>query len=268
MQHPDSSHVPDPNPHSTHDVALIAGHAAGDLVDSERSRAEAQVRACEPCAELHADLVAIVGATKALPTLARAPRDFRLSPVQAASLQRGSWLRTLLRPFGASGSAVKPFAAAFTSAGVAGLLVAAVLPGLLGGGASMGAAPERDSVPAATGGSGAGAVASAAPALAPQAGAPGPTTKDPNDRSTVTGALGAATSDPGEYFGVKDGASQTAEPIAIAGAPASPASEGAPDDLGTLRSSTPPNPILIGSVVLLGVGLALFGLRFASRRLR
>jgi hypothetical protein len=33
-------------------------------------------------------------------------------------------------------------------------------------------------------------------------------------------------------------------------------------------SSPSPNPILIGSLALLAIGLALFGLRFAARRVR
>ena len=35
-----------------------------------------------------------------------------------------------------------------------------------------------------------------------------------------------------------------------------------------LATSNAPNPVLLGSLVLLGIGLAMFGLRFAARRVR
>ena len=52
MQHPNVSE------HARHDVTLIAGHAAGDLADTGRSRAGALLAACEECSELRRDLVA------------------------------------------------------------------------------------------------------------------------------------------------------------------------------------------------------------------
>ena len=252
-----------PNPHQTHDTTLIAGHAAGDLVDSDRTRAQALLRTCKLCAELHADLIAIAGATRALPNLAHAPRDFRLDPAQAARLRRGSWLRAALRPFGAAGFAVKPFASAFTAAGVAGLLVVTVLPALFG--SSSAAGPHRDATENQ-------AVATAAPvapdaAGAPVVGAPEATSAD-IDRG-LFGAQSAASPGPVQPVGGKNGPGATYDTAAVlAGGPEATAIGTPPNAAGPAQAPAPPNPILVGSLALLGVGLALFGLRFASRRLR
>lgn len=232
--------------HATHDVTLIAGHAAGDLVDSERTRAQFLLDSCRSCAELDGDLIAIAAATRSLPALATAPRDFRLSPEQAASLQRGSWLRAALAPFSATRSAVRPMATAFTSLGLAGLLVATVLPGLLGSPASL-SGPERNR--AAT-----GAEATSAPA-APVIG-PG---------QPVPAAQSGA---PGDEFGVKDNDAATNAPeAAFGGGTSTGSTAGQSDGTGRDYETTPPNPLLIGSLALLAVGLLLFGLRFAGRRL-
>src|SRR5512143_2621071 len=122
--------------HARHDRTLIAGHAAGDLVEADRSRAEALLASCAGCSDLHRDLLAIASATRSLPAPKAPARDFRLTPAQAERLRRRSWLRAALRPFGTPRSVVRPMAAAFTSLGVAGLLVATALPALLGGGAA------------------------------------------------------------------------------------------------------------------------------------
>jgi hypothetical protein len=39
-------------------------------------------------------------------------------------------------------------------------------------------------------------------------------------------------------------------------------------DGNRLSTTAPPNPVLIGSLALLAVGILLFGLRFAARRVR
>ena len=249
--------------HSRHDTTLIAGLAAGDLVDSDRERAHALIADCRPCAELHGDLLAIAAATRALPNLATAPRDFRLDPDQAARLRRGSWLRTALRPFGAAGSVARPIAAAFTSLGVAGLLVATVLPGLLGGATASAPAAGPTSGPvrdlAVQGGD-----PSAAPAVpVPVSGAAGGPTSAPERQD-----LDTASQDPYDAYAVKN---RTPAPSAAAVAgglettTTGGQSESPRDDLIVTQ---PPNPVLLGSLALLAAGLILFGLRFASRRLR
>lgn len=238
MQHPN---------HPDHDLTLIAGHAAGDLPDSERTRAEALLETCGECADLQRDLIAIAAATRSLPTLATAPRDFRLAPEQAARLRRTSLLRTILAPFGTARSATRPMAAAFTSLGLAGLLVATVLPGLMGSTASLGAAREQAAI---------GAAATAAPAAAPVS---GPSQPAPNATSGTEGG----------DFGVKDNTTATSAPdIAVAGGTATDSPRIADDATAELNVSSAPNPLLISSLALLAVGLLLFGLRFAGRRLR
>ena len=231
--------------HARHDLALIAGHAASDLANLETAAAEALLSSCNSCAEVHRDLAAIATATRALPRTARSPRDFRLTTDQAERLRRGSWLRGLLRPFGSARSATRPMARAFTSLGMAGLLVAILLPGgigLMGGAAS---APTQREV-----GVDAGAAASYAPAF--NAGAPG-------------GASLGASADP-------DAPMEGDASIAIAAADETPDVRDGHTKLDAggdlLAAETPPNPLLNGSVALLALGLALFGLRFAARRLR
>jgi hypothetical protein len=243
--------------HATHDQTLIAGHAAGDLTNLDTAAAAALLSTCSTCAELHRDLVAISTATRALPQSAHAPRDFRLTAEQAARLRRGSWLRGLLRPFASARSATRPMAAAFTSFGVAGLLVAAFAPSFLGSAAS---APQRESF-------GGGQAATSAPAAigaAPtSAAAPGPaeswgdayviTKGGPDDSGRyVAGAAGSPTTDEG------------------AGNPGVGGLGGRVTNQGgeIVATASQPNLLLLGSIGLLLTGLALYGLRFAARRLR
>ena len=135
-------HAPTPAQHAQHNLDLIDAHLADDLTDTERIRAEGLLQSCSSCADLRRDLLAIATATRALPRAGRAPRDFRIDAAQAERLRGGGWLRSLLRPFRTPHSALRPMAAAFTTLGLAGLLVANVLPSLFGSASS--AAPLRD----------------------------------------------------------------------------------------------------------------------------
>jgi hypothetical protein len=240
--------------HARHDLQLIAGHAAGDLSNLDTAAAAELLAHCTDCAEIHRDLVAISVATRALPRTASAPRDFQISAEQADRLQRGSWLRTLLRPFASARSSTRPMAAAFTSLGVVGLLVATIVPGLLGGAAS---APARD------GGFGAGGASTQAPAYAPEAA--GPT----NAPQAAPGVVAASA----DSVDVKQ-AEDSGMSVALGGQTGSTTSTGgegnaADDGNGRLtEASSSLNPLMLGSLGLLALGLALFGLRFAARRLR
>ena len=140
---------PDSGLHATHDRALIAARAAGDLRGPDLELADSLRSTCSSCRELHDDLVAIATATRHLPAPTRpAALDFTISSERAATLARGDLWRRLLRPFGRSGSwAGRPLAAALTTIGFAGLLLAA-LPGLqlgsaAGGFLNMAAAPSE-----------------------------------------------------------------------------------------------------------------------------
>jgi hypothetical protein len=233
MQHPN---------HSSHAVTLIAGHAAGDLVDSERIRAQSLVDSCGSCSDLHRDLVAIAAATRSLPNPAIAPRDFRLAPEQAARLRRGSWLRTILAPFAVPRSAARPMAAAFTTLGLAGLLVATMLPGVAGSASTP--TQERDN----------SQIGAAAATSAPVGPAFGPGEPAP-DASVV---------DPDDAFGVKDG--QSSAPEAGGGRAGADTTDNGAATGGPITNLLS-SPLTVGSLVLLALGLLLFGLRFAARRL-
>lgn len=243
MQHQNPAH--DPN-HASHDVVLIAGHAAGDLTDSERARAQSLLASCQECGQLRRDILGIASATRALPNLASAPRDFRLQPQQAARLRRGGFLRSILAPFGGARSATRPMAAAFTSLGVAGLLVGAMLPGMLGG-AAAGPAGREQTLGAA-----------AAPSQVPAA-PPG---------SEVGGPVSSAGED--NEYGVKDGSPRATDSVAVLQGAGDGDGEdaGAGETPGRTTFVAPPSPIIVGSLALLAVGLSLFALRFAGRRLR
>lgn len=240
MQHQD----PAPNghaqhdQHAQHDLDLVAGFvAATDLTATERKRAQSLVAECAECNALHLDLIGIANATRALPARP-APRDFRITVEQAARLRRTSWLGRVLGPLAGARSATRPLAATFTTLGLVGVFVASALPGMLGGAASM-AAPES-----AGGVTAPGAMASAAPGFQF-----GPMATTGSEDQTIT----------------KDNAGATAEPLVGV--------TGGGRDLGTdsaerLDTISPANPLLLGSFALLAVGLLLFGLRFAGRRLR
>ena len=241
--------------HANHELSLIAGHAAGDLGVSEHIRAESLLHSCTACADLRRDLVAIAAATRALPTTAVAPRDFRLDAAQAARLRRGSWIRTLLRPFGAAQSGVRPMAAALTSLGLAGLLVTTILPGLFGSAASA-PATERDLSGGALPG------ATSAPAAQPIAAGSG----------AGAGEVQAAGQPSTPAYDYLTGAKASQEPNDMRGEPA----PGLPGSHAPVRtssdassvSSPSPNPFVLGSLAVLAIGLALFVLRFAARRVR
>ena len=245
MQHANPTLNPN---HPEHDLLLIAGHAAGDLAESESPRAQSLLDTCAQCTDLHRDLIAITAATRSLPNLATAPRDFRLTPEQAAGLRRTGWLRTILAPLTGAKSAARPMAAAFTTLGMAGLLIATVFSGLGGSAASL-AGPARDQT--ATAG------ATAAPAGPVNGGGqPAP----------------AASAGPGGGFDTKDGTSATSAPeIAnidtATGAPNGPTSVPAESPDHRVATTTP-NALLMGSLALLAAGVVLFALRFAGRRLR
>jgi len=261
-----------PVSHARHDLDLIAGHAAGDLTDSERDRAEALLGSCTSCADLRRDLVAIAAATSAIPASA-APRDFRLTEAQAASLRRGGWVASLLRPFAASRS--RPLAMAFTSLGLAGVLVANILPALFG---AAGVAGGAASAPEAAGAPPAASAGAAAEAPAPQAtsSTPGayPVSRGPQTTASngyVFGPLSQPTAAPDQSGGSKSGQS-SGVPRDVAAANGGATEEPSLDRLAAaeraLRENEEANPVFVGSLVLLAIGLALVVLRFFARRVR
>jgi hypothetical protein len=268
--------------HARHDPLLVASLAAGDLVGVEREQATAQIAGCADCAALHADLIDIARATAALPP-AVAPRDFTLSPAQAAALRPIGW-RRLIAAIGASRPLMsRQLGIGLATIGLAGLLVS-TLPGIPTAG--QGAAAPAAAMPASATDSGetptdlgtqaggpvtvAGEGASSAPALAP-------TTTGSTDRSITT--LPSPSRSSGDAMGVfggnqghspAPGRTSTAQSYDAAASPPPETSRLAPPNAA---AGEPPAPtdggralLVAGSALLLAAGIALLLIRRLARR--
>jgi hypothetical protein len=151
--------------HATHDLDRVAALAArpADLDERLEVAAREQVAACTACADVLADLVLLQTTLPDTATPAR-PRDFALTPTDAARLRSGGWHRVLGFVGSARDSFTRPLAVGLTSLGLVGLLVATV-PSFIGGsgGAAALAPVERTSAGSDIAGE-AGQPAGAAPA--------------------------------------------------------------------------------------------------------
>ena len=129
--------------HATHDLERLSAAVDGTLPAADRPSVDAQLAACAACAELHADLLALVAAHRALPTPGR-PRDFQLTDADASRLQHGG-LRGWLDRIGSPKDRLsRPLAVGLTTLGLVGVLVGtapSVLPSI---GSSAGAAPAPE----------------------------------------------------------------------------------------------------------------------------
>ncbi len=262
--------------HSTHDLTLIASLTDHSLAPSERAAAESLVASCSGCADLHADLVTLVAATRAMPTPPR-PADYSLTPADAARL-RGTWWRRMVRAIGSSRDSLsRPLAIGLSTLGLVGILVASGpsvirdMPGGLGGSAASSQAGGQAAQPVADPQSTANDTSvEAAPgaALAPtSAGA----------ATAASGAPDRAAGSAAPVFGV----SVQPNPAATRGPLTDASGKGAgtvasapsPEDLGSAPASTQvspasgPDPMLLISVAFLFAGLGLFFLRWSARRL-
>jgi hypothetical protein len=152
-------------------------------------------------------------------------------------------------------------AAAFSSLGLAGLLVATIIPSLLGSAAGAPGAAREDALQAAQPSPGAAAPAATQDRLVPQGAQPS------NDRAFVDTASGGPVR-------VTAGGSSTNAPTAapeLAAGGGKPVATDVPrlsESDASLAVAPMVNPLIAGSLGLLVVGLLLFGLRFAGRRLR
>jgi hypothetical protein len=253
--------------HASHDTILVATLADHSLAASEREAAEALVAACSLCAALHADLVALTAATRAMATPAR-PRDYSLTPADSARLRPGGW-RRWIAAFGTSRDVLsRPLAVGLTTLGLAGLLVAtvpAVMQGLptAGSGASS-TILSTVGAPLPQGGAELGTDMSVPAAGAPSVNGVLPdAVASPPDRSGAAVAapstIGGASSDPG-FGAVTNGTAKGS------------AAESAPSDLtatptnrvASAPSSISPMLLVSGALVILGVGL--FLIRRVARR--
>ena len=134
----------DSEQHAQHDPLLVVSLAAGDLTGAERDLATSLVADCAECATLQDDLLAIARATAALPTAVR-PRDFQLTPEQAARLRPLGWRRFVAAFASPRLAMTRQLGIGLTTLGLAGLLVSALPTVNLG----MGGAASASSAPAA-----------------------------------------------------------------------------------------------------------------------
>lgn len=252
--------------HAAHDRVRIANLVDRSVTDAERVAGQEQLAACHDCAQLFDDLLALSAATKALPTPAR-PRDFTLTPADAARLRDRGW-RRLLGLFGSPRDVFsRPLAIGLSTLGLAGLLVATVpgaLPGFGGGATALPAA--EDAARNAAGG------AAANPEFLAQA-SPAPSA------ASATGPVIAAappSAGPSEAPAPAAAASADAPPEVLAEGGESGPTDGEPDDRGAFDAylesfadggSAGPSPMAIVAAILLLIGLGLFGLRWTARRL-
>jgi hypothetical protein len=196
---------------------------------------------CVECRDLLADILSLAAAvpTAAIPPR---PRDFTLTPADAARLRPAGW-RRLIGFFGSARDGfTRPLAVGLTTMGLVGLLVAA-LPSGLGGGATS-AVPST--VGSAIGGQ-------AAPAAAPSS-APYQT----EGLELDPGAAASPEGDGGLFSGAEDTATgsdrqRDAEMLA--------ADASIRDD----RTGLSVLGVMAGALLILGIGL--FALRWTARRL-
>jgi hypothetical protein len=263
--------------HAQHDLLLVASLAAGDLAGADRDHAAAQIASCPDCATVHDDLIAIARATAVLPPVV-APRDFRLSPEQAAALRPVGWRRLVAAIGGSRPLMSRQLGIGLATIGLAGLLVS-TLPGIQLG--------NRAAAPA---GASAARVGAPVTEVGPASGAPVDVTGEggsaaPAQLGPVDQASAAASEAPpvptrssqdavGVYGSSKGG--PTAAP-AVGGAAAGDASTSGTDrqvatapqlesDDGTPASDQGRGLLLAGSLVLLAAGIALLLIRRLVRR--
>jgi hypothetical protein len=230
--------------HRTHDLVAIAAGAAGDLTGVEAAEVDRLVETCAACASLHADLAAIARATRTLPATATAPRDFRLTAIQAGRLRRGTPWRRVVRSLLGSRGIGRPLATAFTTLGLVGLLIASQPLDLRF--ASFGGSAADRNVTTQNG-----------PTSGPTS-VPGPNASAGDDSLQPV----RNGNSEGVYSGGSTGAPSTS------GQPKSNDGAGSvsPSDDGGRLGATPPVLIVV-STGLLGLGLGLFALRRFGRRL-
>jgi hypothetical protein len=226
---------------------LIAALAARepDLTEAEGARARDQIASCAACTDLLADLVVLQVALPTASTPSR-PRDFSLSPADAARLRAGGWRRALGFFGSARDSFSRPLAVGLTTLGLAGLLVG-TLPSVIGGG---GAASVLSTVGNAVPAAGESIPLEAAPAAGGAAG---------TDRLSVSPEPGSSTVDEGGVF-----AGSNQEELDASGE-----RDIASDTSNFARGGELSGQAALFTVggLLLIAGMCLFALRWSARRL-
>ncbi len=272
------THPSTPSDHALHDTMLVASLADHSLASSERVGAEALVAACGQCADLHADLVALRAATRAMPTPAR-PSDYTLTARDAQRLRSGGW-RRFVAILGTSRDALsRPLAVGLTTLGLAGLLVANVPSFSFGSGAATSGpilAPVGDAAGNTDDGSRmlnatapAEAAASEAPAASAAAAAPAPAL------GTLDGSAVDASAAPPVAPGFADAAGASGAPDIQGSTSGSAKGQGgAPargrdttNDLIVVQDIGGVSPLVVLSIAFLITGLGLFAMRWTARRI-
>lgn len=275
--------------HPTHDTLLVASLADRTLSAADRERAEALVASCDRCTRLHTDLVAIRAATQAMPTPAR-PHDYQLTAADAARLRPSGWRRWVAAIGSGRDAVTRPLAIGLTTLGLAGLIAATVpsmltgMPGL--GGSAAALAPA--SAPAAADGArtqdttALGPVAAPSPAASaaampvqPVAGASGASSQAPNYVANAgpspTEARAAAGPSDGTQTdrsgNAESGSGKTVTGAAVPSGQATPSSNGLHAQSVSRSNVEGLSPLVLVSGALLLLGLALFVIRLASRRM-
>ena len=244
MHAPSSRERAAPTAHAAHDPLRVAEAA------DRGGRLPADLAGCPDCLALHADLVTLAAALPATVVPAR-PRDYTLSPADAARLRPRGWRRWI----GAIGSSrdviTRPLAIGFTTLGLAGLLVATV-PGALPGGGSTAILAPAGSLPASS-------LEAMAPSAAPEA----PAAEGTTVPMTATEAPAGQTDDGGVFSGVDE--TDAAETARAADAPVDTAGE--IDDATVRDDVSGLSALLVMAGALMLTGLGLFGLRWTARHL-
>jgi anti-sigma factor RsiW len=260
-----------PSDHASHDTMLVASLADHSLPASERSAAEALVAACSQCADLHADLLALRAATRAMPTPAR-PNDYTLTPRDAHRLRSGGW-RRFVAILGTSRDALsRPLAVGLTTLGLAGLLVANIPSFYMGGATSapmstVGSPVGGGAVDTGDGSTIMGAASAAAEVAA--SGAPVPadlagsgTHPAAAPAPSAPGFMADQGSQPPDIEGVTNGSSK-----GQGAGPGRLRDPGAASDLLLAQEVGGVSPLVVLSAAFLITGLGLFLLRWTARRL-
>lgn len=251
--------------HANHDPERIAAAVGGDLEAPEQRLVETWLATCEPCAELHADLLAIVSAERALPTPAR-PRDFQLSPADAHRL-RPRGFRAILAAIGSSRDAFsKPLAVGLTTLGLVGLLVGTVPSLGMGGSAATLSNVGAPISPSEVSGDGTVFGGQDAPSAAASAAAAAPAAAPEASPAAESAASAAPASDgletPRENAGASVADAATDDVTRYS------ASEVGDGSLSLKSEDEGPSGLLVASLVMLVAGVGLFAARWAARRLR
>ena len=270
--------------HATHDLERLSAAVDGTLPAADRPSVTAQLAACDACADLHADLLAIVAANRAMPTPER-PRDYQLTAADAARLQRagiGGWLDRIGSP---KDRLSRPLAVGLTTLGLVGVLVGtapSLLPsfGSAAGSAAASAAasaPTRDLVDKTADGEASaapGVAAAPAPSAAASAASGDGIGQEFVSEAPASGAPAAATLAPvkvqADGSAPDRNATASGDTQGVAQPELGAPPPGGGDTVERLTTQAPtddgPSLVLVLSAAALLAGIALFVLRLGARR--